>query len=82
VELLTGFSLFLTEKRPPESIVGHKSCAVKFYAYTLDNSENLASALQQSIAIYAQPAGIACLPGASVIRAEPRQLAGSSNPID
>jgi hypothetical protein len=27
----------------------HKSCAVKFHAYTLDNSCNLASALQQNL---------------------------------
>jgi hypothetical protein len=27
----------------------HKSCAVKFHAYTLDNSRHLASALQQNL---------------------------------
>jgi hypothetical protein len=27
----------------------HKSCAVKLHAYTLDSSENLASALQQNM---------------------------------
>jgi hypothetical protein len=34
--------------RRPGSILKHKSCAVKLHAYTLDNSHNLASALQQN----------------------------------
>ena len=36
----------------------HKSCAVKSYAYTLDSSTNLASALQQN-RLFPQLAGIA-----------------------
>src|SRR5579871_3253311 len=46
-KLLTGFSLFLTDACLSESILEHNSCAVKFHAYTLANSTDLASALQQ-----------------------------------
>jgi hypothetical protein len=47
----------------------HKSCAVKFHAYTLDSSGNLASALQQDMP-FPQLLGIVLFSQASMIWAE------------
>jgi hypothetical protein len=38
----------------------HNSCAVKAFAYSLDSSSNLASALQQNV-VFPQPQGLALL---------------------
>jgi hypothetical protein len=59
----------------------HKSCAVKLHAYTLDKSDNSASALQQNMP-FPEQLGIIPFCGPSMVRAvRQRTNAALSTPI-